>query len=447
MARSDAILKRLLALHPKVMDLSLGRMEHLLAILDHPERKLPPVIHVAGTNGKGSTIATMRACLEVAGKSVHAYTSPHLVRFHERIYMGAPGGGAPISEPALIDLLEECEEANGADAITYFEITTAAALLAFPRTPADYLLLEVGLGGRFDATNVIDEPALCAITPVDIDHQHFLGDTIEEIAFEKAGILKPGVPCIVGPQRDATRGVIERRAEEIGAPLLIAGQDFQAFEERGRLVYQDEAGLLDLPLPKLAGRFQIENAGTAIAILRALDDAQIGENAIAEGLTTTKWPARMQLLSGGELTSTFQPGTELWLDGGHNTHAANALAVSLAEIEERAPKPLVIVTGMLNTKPPQEFLASLTGLAKHVITLTIPEEPNAVPANELARVSGALGFSAQTADTIEQALDMANKVVDEPARILVCGSLYLAGHVLALEYGEEKIGPSGTSKL
>ncbi len=447
MARSDAILKRLLDLHPKVMDLSLGRMVRILERLGHPERNLPPVIHVAGTNGKGSTIATLRACMEAAGKSVHAYTSPHLVRFHERIYMGAPQGGAPISEAELVDLLEECEEANGTDGITYFEITTAAALLAFARQRADYLLLEVGLGGRFDATNVIDTPALCIITPVDIDHQHFLGDTIEEIAFEKAGILKPGVPCIVGPQRDAARGVIERRAAEIGAPLLIAGQEFQAIEERGRLVYQDESGLLDLPLPKLAGRFQIENAGTAIAALRALDDTKIDESAIAEGLMSTQWPARMQPLSGGALTSTFPPGTELWLDGGHNTHAANALAVSLAELEERAPKPLVIVTGMLNTKPPEEFLNSLSGLAKHVITLTIPEEPNAVPAMDLASVSNALGFTAQTADTIEEALVIANEVTEEPARILVCGSLYLAGHLLALEYGEEKIGPSGTSKL
>ncbi len=446
MARSDATLKRLLALHPKIIDLSLDRMERVLAALGNPERDLPPVIHVAGTNGKGSTIANIRACMEAAGKTVHVYTSPHLVRFHERIYLGAPGGGAFISEEALADLLEECETANGKDPITFFEITTAAALLAFSRAPVDYCLLEVGLGGRLDATNVIASPTLTVITPVDIDHQQYLGETIEEIAGEKAGILKQGITGIIGPQREAARQVIEDKAARLRAPLQIAGQDFQAYEENGRLVFQDENGLLDLSLPRLAGRFQIENAATAIAALRALNDTRIDDDAIERGISQTSWPARLQRLEHGGLSRHLPDGFELWLDGGHNASAGRAIAASMADLEERAPKPLVLICGMLNTKAPEHFLSAFSGLAKTIITLAIPGEENAIPADELAVAAASAGFSSLTATGIEDALRSARETTLEPARVLICGSLYLAGHVLALETDEEKSGPSGASR-
>ncbi|MFD1342731.1 bifunctional folylpolyglutamate synthase/dihydrofolate synthase, partial [Litorisediminicola beolgyonensis] len=291
---SDLILARMMALHPKVIDLTLDRVHRLLAALDHPERSLPPVIHVAGTNGKGSTLAMIRAGLEASGKTAHVYTSPHLVRFHERIRLA----GELITEEALTALLDEAYAANGADPITYFEITTCAALLAFARTPADHTLLEVGLGGRLDATNVIDRPALTVITPVAMDHESFLGDTLEKIAFEKAGILKRGVPCVVGRQDERALAVIEARAAELGAPLLARGQHWHSWEERGRLVYQDETGLLDLPLPNLPGPHQIDNAGAALAALRHLG---IGDEACEAAVTRAEWPARMQRLRRGPL--------------------------------------------------------------------------------------------------------------------------------------------------
>jgi dihydrofolate synthase/folylpolyglutamate synthase len=446
MARSDATLKRLLALHPKIIDLSLDRMERVLAALGNPERRLPPVIHVAGTNGKGSTIANIQACMEAAGRAVHVYTSPHLVRFHERIYIGEPRKSGFISEDALSDLLEECEAANGNEPITFFEITTAAALLAFSRMPADYCLLEVGLGGRLDATNVIATPKLTVITPVDIDHQQYLGETIEEIAAEKAGILKPGVTCVLGPQTDAVRHVIEDKAARLRAPVQIAGQDFQAYEENGRFVFQDINGLLDLTLPKLPGQFQIENAATAIAALRALNDAAIEDSDIEDGISQTIWPARLQRLENGALSDFLPTGSELWLDGGHNVAAGRAIAASLADFEERAPKPLVLIWGMLNTKAPEGFLMAFEGLAKTVITLAIPGEENAIPGSELAGIAAAAGFDAIATAGIEDALVKARGTSQNPMRVVICGSLYLAGHVLALETGDEKLGPFGNSR-
>jgi dihydrofolate synthase / folylpolyglutamate synthase len=269
MSAYQPIIERLLTLHPKRIDLSLDRMWRILGALGHPERKLPPVIHVAGTNGKGSTLAFMRAVLEAAGKSVHVYTSPHLVRFNERFRLGAPGGGKLVGDEALADALLECERANGSEPITVFEIETAAAFLLFSRHPADVVLLEVGLGGRLDATNVIDKPIACAITPVSMDHLEFLGDTIEKIAAEKAAILKRGVPAVIAPQAEVPLNVIERAAAQVRAPLWVCGQHWNVHAERGRLVYQDDDGLLDLPLPKLHGRHQLDNAGTAIATLRA----------------------------------------------------------------------------------------------------------------------------------------------------------------------------------
>lgn len=444
MAVSDAILKRLLALHPKIIDLSLDRMHRILAALGHPERALAPVIHVAGTNGKGSTIAYMQAAMEAAGLRVHTYSSPHLVRFHERIRLGAPGGGGPISDEELSELLERCEAANDGLPITFFEITTAAAMLAFSSHAADYLLLEVGLGGRLDATNVIDRPALSIITAVDLDHQQYLGDTIETIAAEKAGILKAGVQAVIARQDNDALAAIEARAVHTGTRLLVAGRDWQSFEQHGRLVYQDEDGLLDLPMPALAGRFQVDNAGTAIAALRALDDSRMDEKDISQAMTAVRWPARMQRITSGRLVDLCGSNAELWLDGGHNPAAGQAIAQSLADLSERVEKPVVLVLGMLNTKAAANYVAPFAGLVAGIVTLSIPDEENALSAEDLAAIARGQGIDAEPADSIEDAIATAAKAFETP-RIVVCGSLYLAGHVLALNAGEKAGAVSGTS--
>ncbi len=429
---SDAVLERLLTLHPKRIDLVLDRIQRLLAALDHPERKLPPVIHVAGTNGKGSVCAYLRAMLEANGYRVHVYTSPHLVRFHERIRLA----GSLISEEELSTILEECERANSGAPITFFEITTAAALLAFARHPADALVLEVGLGGKYDATNVIDKPAAVCITPVALDHQEFLGTSLAGIAGEKAGIIKPGVPCIVGPQANEAREVIARTADRLGAPLFIYGEDFHAHEEHGRLVYQDDNGLLDLPLPKLQGRHQIANSAIAVATLRQLGKHWSREAAIERGLRDVEWPARMQRLLRGPLIEAAPKGAEIWLDGGHNPHGAAALAQSMADLEERAPKPLYLICGMLRTKDARGFLSAFRGLARHVSTLTIPGEEASLGAGALYDAAREVGLDATPADSLDDAMlqvaawSRARKDEGSP-RVLICGSLYLAGRVLA----------------
>ncbi len=426
--RSDEILERLLSLHPKVIDLSLERLERLLAAIDHPEKKLPPVVHVAGTNAQGSVCAFLCSCLSHGGARAHAYSSPHLARFHERIRLA----GALIEEDALSDLLAECERANGDAPITFFEITTAAALLAFSRVEAEWLVLEVGLGGRLDATNVIDAPAATVITPVSLDHQQFLGDTIEEIAVEKAGILKAGVPCVVGAQEDAALDVIHRTAERVGAPLSVAGQDWRVSEENGRLVFEDNHGLLDLPKPRLFGRHQVENAGIAVATLRALG---FEEPACAAAMTEVDWPARLQRLKSGPLIEAVSSDTELWLDGGHNPAAGEAVAAFFGQLEERSPAPLYVICGMLNTKDPDGYLRPFDGLARRVLTVSIPGEPNTLPAEDVAQAAVRVGLSAQAAGSVEGALrtimaESANDFVSDAPRILICGSLYLAGRVL-----------------
>jgi dihydrofolate synthase/folylpolyglutamate synthase len=302
MDRSDAFLQRFLSLHPKLIDLSLGRIERLLTRLDHPESRLPPVIHVAGTNGKGSTIAFMRAVLEAAGLAVHVYTSPHLVSFHERIRLGHPDGGRLVDEARLAQAFARCEEANGGEPITIFEMTTAAALLLFAENPAHVLLLEVGLGGRVDATNVVARPLATVVTPVSRDHSEYLGDTIAKIAVEKAGIFKRGAPAVIAPQdHDEAAEALERAARRIGAKLFVGGRDFHVHEEQGRLVYQDEDGLLDLPLPRLPGRHQHVNAGAAIAALRAAGFGRLPASAYEAGMTGADWPARLQRLNRGAL--------------------------------------------------------------------------------------------------------------------------------------------------
>ena len=415
---SDVILERMMALHPKIIDLTLDRVWRLLAALDNPQDRLAPVIHLAGTNGKGSTQAMIRAGLEGMGKSVHAYTSPHLARFHERIRLA----GELISEAQLTEVLDECYAANGSADITYFEITTCAALLAFARTPADYTLLEVGLGGRLDATNVIDAPALTVITPVSIDHEQFLGNTLGKIAFEKAGILKRGVPCVVGPQQDEALEVIERQAAKVGAPLIVHGQHWHVYEERGRLIYQDETGLLDLPMPALPGAHQMQNAGAALAALRHLG---ADEAACVAAMENVFWPARMQRLRQGPLVEAA-PEVELWLDGGHNAAAGQALGAHLAKLPKRSTH---LICGMLNTKDISGYLAPLAAEAESLIAVSIPGEQNTLPAEETAAAARAVGLAAQEAETVEAALrDVVAR--DPQARVLICGSLYLAGAIL-----------------
>jgi dihydrofolate synthase / folylpolyglutamate synthase len=438
MARSDAILMRLLSLHPKIIDLSLDRMQLILSKLGHPERLLPPVIHIAGTNGKGSTLAMTRAILEAAGLTVHTYTSPHLVKFHERIYVA----GELISEQALSTLLEECETVNGSEPITFFEITTAAAFLAYARTPADYLILEVGLGGRLDATNVIDHPAVTVITSIGLDHQQYLGETIEEIAREKAGILKSGAVGIVGAQLPEVREEIEKVALRVGAPLRIANQDWQSYVQHGRLVYQDENDLLDLPIPALVGPHQIDNAGNAIATVRALKDERILEEAIAKGLQFVKWPARMQNLGQGYLRKFISSDSELWLDGAHNGPAGVVLAQALRAM----PKPdTVMVLGMLNTKLAGAFIENFKNVVSHIYTVTIPDELNAIPADVLAKVATEYGIAATATSSLQNALEQTSLLKSAP-RIIICGSLYLAGHVLAAHTGETPSALSGAAK-
>ena len=436
MDRSSAILERFRVLYPREIDLSLDRMRVLMSRLGSPEQRLPPVIHIAGTNGKGSVTAMLKAMLEAAGRRVHVYTSPHLIRFNERIVVAGPGAKSlPIPEDRLIELLERVERVNGTDPMTFFEITTAAAFLAFAETPADAVLLEVGLGGRLDATNVIARPRLSIITPVSIDHADKLGGTLAKIAAEKAGILKGGVRGVISRQEEAALEVIRAAAQRVRCPLSVWGEDFEAFEQRGRMVFQSADRLLDLPRPALVGTHQIVNAGTAIAAALELADLGLDERAIERGLLSAEWPARMQRLVSGPLATGLQPGTELWLDGGHNPAGAAAIADTLASLEERAPKPLFLIVGLMGQKDAAGFLSPFRGLARHITAVPIPgahEAPHAP--HMLAQLAIPLGFAAGTAQSVREAIA---KIEAAPGakRILICGSLYLAGHVLALQQG------------
>lgn len=433
----DQLLADLRRLHPLLIDLSLGRIEALLARLGHPERRLPPVIHVAGTNGKGSVCAYLSAMLQAAGRRVHVYTSPHLVRFAERIALaGVDGVTRPIEEASLVELLARVERANAGQPMTFFEITTAAAFLAFAETPADYVVLEVGLGGRLDATNVIARPKVTVITPVSIDHADKLGATIDLIAGEKAGILKGGVPAIIAQQEPVALDVIRRRASAVGAPAQVWGEDFEAFGQRGRLVFQSDGRLLDLDRPALVGPHQIINAGTAVAAALAIADPALDEAAIERGLLDVRWLARMQRLTTGPLAALLAPGSELWLDGGHNPAGGAAIAMTLADLEERAPKPLHLIVGMLAHKDVAGFLQPFRGLARAITAVEVAgasEQYQAVRA--ITTSADALGISVREAVGLEAAIKAAQRNYGGPCRIVICGSLYLAGEVLALEQG------------
>ena len=422
---SDLILARLRGLHPRRIDLSLGRIERLLARLDHPEQRLPPVVHIAGTNGKGSVLAMLDAMLQADRRRVQRYISPHLVRFNERFLFD----GQPIGEPELADVLDACERANEGQPITEFEITTAAAFLAFSRHPADVLLIETGLGGRLDATNVIARPRLTAIAPVSLDHQDYLGQRLEQIAFEKAGILKPGVACVLGPQPPEALDVIEARAAEVGAPLTVHARDWQASRTTDRLLVRIGGRTLDLPLPALPGCHQIDNAGLAVTAALALAELEPAPAAIAAGLREVRWPARLQLLQRGPLVELLPAGWRLWLDGGHNPAAAQALAASLRG-PETDPRPLHLIVGMLTTKDERGFLTALAPLAGSITTVPVPDEPASRDPVEAAALAAELGWRARPARDLENALRAIVAAAPEPSRVLICGSLYLAGHVL-----------------
>jgi dihydrofolate synthase/folylpolyglutamate synthase len=418
---AELVLTRLGRLHPKKIDLSLGRIERLLAALGNPHDKLPPVIHVAGTKGKGSTVAILRACLEAAGYRAHVYISPHLVRFNERIRLA----GTLIDDATLAAVLDECERVNDGAEITFFEVTTAAAFLAFARVPADIVLLEVGLGGRLDTTNVVRHPAVTAITPVSLDHQAFLGDTIAAIAGEKAGILKPGAPGVIAPQPDEAETVIEARAASVGAPLYRAGREWRCARIGDAMRYEGKSWRLDLPLPSLLGAHQVLNAGTASACLESLGGFALTPTAIAEGLRDIDWPARLQLLRHGPLVE-MMPGWELWLDGGHNPAAGEVLGAVAADWQDR---PLHLLVGMLNTKDAAGFLAPIARFAQSLHGITIPGEENALPAAAIVDAARSVRLAAHAAGSIEIALrDIAGD--GNRGRILICGSLHFAGVIL-----------------
>jgi dihydrofolate synthase/folylpolyglutamate synthase len=432
MDQPDAILSRLLDLHPKKIDLSLGRIERLLEAIGRPDLALPPTIHVAGTNGKGSTLAFLRAMLEASGARVHVYTSPHLLRFNERIRLASPGGGRLVDDDALREALELCERANGAKPITFFEITTAAAFHLFANTPADWLLLETGLGGRFDATNVITAPKAAIVTSVSLDHQEFLGDTVEKIAYEKAGIFKRGAPAIIGFQSDSVRDVLVREARRVGAPVFVAGEDFHIYEENGRLVFEDARGLLDLPAPRLPGRHQHQNAAAAIAALRAVAP-QVQTSAIDAGLLRADWPARLQRITRGAVVELALSGAEIWIDGGHNEDGGRVLAEAMAEFEEKTPRPLALICGAQTTKDVAALLRHFVGLAREVIAVPVEGEHKSWPPEEVAAAARAQGIPSRAAASVEEALALIRQTsFAQPPRILIAGSLYLAATVLTL---------------
>jgi dihydrofolate synthase/folylpolyglutamate synthase len=429
----DELIARLSALHPERIDLTLDRIQGLLARLGHPEQKLPPVIHVAGTNGKGSTVAYLRAILEAAGLRVHTYTSPYLVRINESFRLGRAGGGRLATDDELCAAFAQCEAANAGASITFFEAKTAAAFHLFAQHPADVVLLEVGLGGRLDATNVVASPLAAVLTPISMDHMDFLGPTLVSIAGEKAAIIKRGVPVVCAEQAGEAMDVIEQQARRMHAQLHAAGQQWHVGVEHGRLVYQDDRGLMDLAAPKLFGRHQFDNAGLAIATLRAIDKFKIPHAAFEAGIVNAEWPARMQRLSSGALVGLGPLGSEIWLDGGHNAEGGRVIAAALGDLEERVSRPLVVIAGMMANKDSAAFLTNFAGLTRHIVAVAIPGEDKAMPPQRIADAARALGMRVDIADGVEAALcAIARLAYEVPPRILITGSLYLAGHVLAI---------------
>ncbi len=431
---ADREIERLMALHPKGFDLSLDRIRRLLDRLGNPERRLPPVIHIAGTNGKGSAAAFSRALLEASGLGVHVHTSPHLVHWHERYRLAASGGGRLVEDAIFAEAVARVAKANAGEAITVFEILTAVGFVLFSEHPADVAVVEVGLGGRFDATNVIAEPAVSLIMPISVDHEAYLGDRVELIAAEKAGIIKRGRPVVIGAQETETaQDVLLETAERLGAPVTLYGQDFLAYEENGRMIYQDEQGLMDLSPPKLPGRHQFANAAAAIAAVKAAG-FELSHRAADRAMTAVDWPGRMQRLTQGALVELAPQGAEVWLDGGHNPGAGIVIAEALAEQEERSPRPLFLISGMINTKDQVGFFRAFKGIARHVFTVPVGSSEAGVPNAELAVRAADAGLSAEPVNSVANALMLLRDTwsdAEPPPRIMICGSLYLAGEVLA----------------
>jgi dihydrofolate synthase/folylpolyglutamate synthase len=427
-------IEQLMTLHPKGFDLSLERITRLLERLGNPQDHMPPVIHIAGTNGKGSCAAFSRALLEADGRIVHVHTSPHLVNWHERYRLGAPGGGKLVDDDVLTDAINRVAEANNGETITVFEILTAVMFVLFSEHPADVAIVEVGLGGRFDATNVIKRPATSVIMPVSLDHEAYLGDRAELIAAEKAGIIKPGAPVVIGAQEsEAARAVLESTAERLGAPAFIYGQDFLAFEENGRMIYQDDTGLMDLTRPKLPGRHQFANAAAAIAAVRAAG-FNVTPTIADRALEAVSWPGRMQRLTAGRLVDLAPEGAEIWLDGGHNPGAGAVIAEALADQEDRNPRPLFLIAGMINTKDQTNYFRAFKGMVRHVFTVPVGSSDAGVPNDELSVRAEEAGLSAEPIASVGNALSLLRDTWDDQEvapRILIGGSLYLAGQVLA----------------
>ncbi len=417
----DAPLERLKALHPKSIDLNLDRMLRVCEALGNPQDRLPPVVHVAGTNGKGSTLAFLRAMAEATGLRIHVYTSPHLVRFAERIRLA----NRLITDDQLTDVLNRVETANAGQPLTFFEATTAAAFLAFAETPADLLLLETGMGGVLDATNIITRPKLTAITPIDYDHQQFLGNELSQIAREKAGIFKRGTPALSARQADEARAALERQALKLGIDLAFLGEGFDAWREGDRLIFQDEAGLYDLPLPRLPGGHQIDNAALSVKAALLLG---LPVEAVEAGLTAAAWPGRLQALRAGPLYEALPKGSELWLDGGHNPHAARALRQFIDDRQARDPRPLHIICGLINTKDAGEFFAAFAGIVADFACVPFGSDA-AISPEALAATARQKGLEATAASS---PLDVIKALPDQPCRVLICGSLYLVGDCLAL---------------
>ncbi len=428
-------IERLLEKHPKGFDLSLERISRLLEALGNPQDKLPPIIHIAGTNGKGSATAFARALLEAEGLAVHVHTSPHLVNWHERYRLGRKGEtGQLVDDATLSDAVARVTEANGEHMITVFEILTAVTFVLFAEHPADAVILEVGLGGRFDATNVITKPAMSLIMPVSLDHQSYLGDKVEIIAAEKAGIIKRGCPVVIGYQSsDDARQVMIDIADRLRCAVSVFGQDFLAYQEHGRMVYQDESGLIDLPLPRLPGRHQIANAAAAIKAVREAGFA-LSDQAVEKAMTSVTWPARMQRLTQGDLIRFAPEKAEIWLDGGHNPGAGVVIAEALAELEERDPRPLYLITGMINTKDPVGYFEAFTGMARQVYTVAISSSDSGIDHETLADAARRAGLEALPVASVADGLKAIKEQVKDEViapRILIGGSLYLAGDVLA----------------
>lgn len=435
LSEAEQVINELMKLHPKGYDMTLGRMRRLLNVLGNPQQRLPPVIHVAGTNGKGSVSAFCRALLEAAGHAVHVHTSPHLVNWHERYRIGSRQGPGQLVEDALLaDALRRVAVANAGEPITVFEILTAAGFLLFSEIPADAVILEVGMGGRLDCTNVVDKPAVSVIMPISFDHQAYLGDRVELIAAEKAGIIKKGCPVVIGRQEfDAAEDVLVDTAERMGCPTAVYGQDYSAHEEFNRLVYQDEFGLSDLPLPRLPGRHQLSNAAAAIRAVKATG-FEVTDAMMEKAMTSVEWPGRLQKLTEGSLVALAPAEAEIWVDGGHNPGAGEVIAEAMASFEELRPRPLYLIIGMLNTKDPLGYFRAFTDIAEQVFTVPIRGSDAGLDPVALAQSAYDAGLVAEPMSSVADALkEIAERQLDDaaPPRILIGGSLYLAGNVLA----------------